>query len=514
MARKEGLVVLASVHSATLLGVDGQVVTVEVHVSNGLPAYHVVGLPDAAVRESRERVRAALLSSQLSWPLRRLTVNLAPGAIRKTGAGLELAVGLGVLAANEELPADVLDGLGVLGELGLDGSVRPVPGTLALVDALVRAGVDTVVVPIGNAAEAELVRGITVRAARTLGELRACLKGELPWPDWPADGDCASTPAAGGVIALDDEPLDLGDVRGLGTARTALEVAAAGAHHLLLTGAPGAGKTMLARRLVTILPPLQPDEALEVTRIHSVAGRAPFTGLVTQPPFRSPHHTASTPALVGGGSGRPHPGEVTLAHRGTLFLDELGEFAPAALDALRQPLEARSVYISRQPISLQFPAAFQLVACTNPCPCGRADDECRCSDVQRARYRRRLSGPLLDRFDLRVHVRPLVAASPRGESSADVRARVLSAAARQHARYAGMPWPRNAQVPAGALESSIPLVREAEIAWRGEVERRQLTGRGAATLRRVARTLADLDDVEAISDGHVCLASVLREELP
>jgi magnesium chelatase family protein len=353
---------------------------------------------------------------------------------------------------------------------------------------------------------------VRVRAARTLGELRACLKGEEPWPDWDPPVAPPDDAAAAGM--LDDEMVDLADVRGLPFARQALEVAAAGGHHLLFCGPPGTGKTMLARRLGTILPPLTHPEALEVTRIHSASGIALGGHLARRRPFRAPHHTASTAALVGGGSGRARPGEITLAHRGILFLDELGEFAPTALDALRQPLEERAVRISRQGVSLTFPAAFQLVACSNPCPCGSAGNECRCSDAQRERYRRRLSAPLLDRFDLRVRVDAPESHDQPGESSAEVAARVAVAYERQRARYADWPWSQNAHVAAGAVTRLLPLGPDADVVWRDLIADRQLTGRGATRIRRVARTLADLDDSAGITADHLENAAGMRGDVP
>jgi magnesium chelatase family protein len=499
---------LASVRSTMLFGVEGLIVDVQVHVSTGLPSYTVVGLPDAAVRESRDRVRAALLSSGLTWPLRRVTVNLAPSGIRKSGPGLDLPFALGLMVAADELPDGVLDGVGVIGELGLDGSLRPVPGVLAMVDALRRTGTSAVLLPAENAPEAMLVGGMRVLPATSLGQTRSALKGEEDWPAPP-------TPPARPHDEFDADELitDLSVVRGLAGGRKALQLAAAGGHHLFMVGPPGAGKTLLARCLPSILPPLDDAESLEVTRIHSAAGQSHRGQLVRARPFRAPHHTASAAALVGGGRGRPTPGEVTLAHRGVLFLDELGEFSPLVLDALRQPLEERVVRIARQGATVAFPADFLLVACSNPCPCGLGPPRCICSEAHRLRYRRRLSAPLIDRFEIRVALGPARPDDPPGLPSAGTRDLVAEAIDRQRFRYRKFPWRRNAAVPASALRRVIPLTSEVEDALQQAAYRRELSGRGLAGTHRVARTLADLDGAEVIRTEHVLLAAGLREDV-
>lgn len=489
----------AKVTSLGVTGLAGYIVQVEADLSGGLPQFNLVGLPDSAVKESSERVRSAIKNLHYEWPASRITINLAPADVRKTGPVYDLPVFVGIMAAQGKLPAPGSE-RAFLGELGLDGTLRPVTGVLPMALAAVQNGVKELFLPAENAAEAAVAEGLTVYPARSAQDVVLHLCGATPLPPATPEG-------------YDEDGVwlgpDMADVRGQSEARRAMEIAAAGGHNLIMIGSPGTGKSMLAKRLPGILPPLTYEEALETSAIYSVAGLLRGgTGLIKQRPFRSPHHSVSSTAIVGGGS-VPRPGEVSLAHNGVLFLDELPEFKRNVLEVLRQPLENGWITVSRASGNCTFPARFILCAAMNPCPCGRGEYElgCTCRPEEKRRYRKKISGPLLDRIDLQVEVRQLseaeLLAAPDGESSAVIRERVIAARRLQEERLGRRKLYCNAQLTSRDLQEFCRLSSGGQMLMRQAIARFKLSPRAYDRILKVARTIADLAGSASLQEEHI-----------
>lgn len=502
--------------AVALLGMSGALVDVEAELSNQSPGFKLIGLPDSALREAEQRVRAAIANSGLEWPKRKLTVNLSPADLPKQGSGFDLAIAVATLATSGQLP----DGTGQvahLGELALDGRLRPMRGVLPAVLAAARSGIPTVLVPAANRDEAALVPGIRVVGVASLREAAIWHGAELE--DLPVDAlEAATVPDENS-----ERPGDLADVVGNPDAVEALITAAAGGHHLLLVGPPGAGKTMLASRMPTVLPPLDEEASLEVASLRSLSGVPIGAGLMARPPFESPHHTATPAAMVGGGSAIIRPGAAARASHGVLFLDEAPEFSSAALETLRQPLESGEIRIARATAMARFPGRFQLVLAANPCPCGEwgsRDRECTCPSAVRLRYLKRLSGPLLDRIDIRVRVSRVTAVQLRmrddrpASTSAEARDRVIRARGRARERLAGTSWTTNAAVPGSALRGPLALPRDVLAPVDRALERGVLTMRGYDRILRIAWTLADLDEADRPGADQIGRALLLRRPVP
>jgi len=496
--------------SGALLGLEASLVEVQCDVARGLPSFVIVGLPDKEVQESRERIRSAIKNTGYEFPAKRITANLAPADVRKEGVGLDLPLALAILRATGQVEGEPLDDRLFLGELSLNGELRPVKGVLPIALAAHEAGLRKVIVPAANAMEAAVIEGLEVIPLRSLQEAIALLRGELEVQPFQFDRE--------GYFKAEGLPgPDMSEIHGQEQAKRALEIAAAGGHNLLMVGPPGSGKSMLARRLPTILPPLSFEEAIEVTKIYSVMGLlSPTEPLVRQRPFRAPHHTISYAGMVGGGHGLPKPGEISLAHHGVLFLDELPEFSRDVLEALRQPLEDRQITISRAVTAVTFPASFTLVAAMNPCQCTRRDarGDCICTPQEVRRYWRKISGPFLDRIDIFIEVPRLtkeeLMGKPTGEPSAAIRARVERARQVQRERFAGTMIFTNAQMGAREVERFCRLSEAGEALLAQAVERFALSARAYHRILKVARTIADLDRAEQIREEHLAEAIQYR----